>query len=108
MTKQIEHINKGFDIDESNMNKMPFPFQKFCVKRALKAESMRCLQVTRLGKTVMQLEWSQKVLEKENRSVLILAPLVVVGQTINEGLKFGYKVSEIETETSGNGIYITN
>lgn len=108
MTKQIEHINSGFDIDESNMNKMLFPFQKFCVKRALKAGKYALFADTGLGKTVMQLEWSQKVLEKENRSVLILAPLAVVGQTINEGLKFGYKVSEIETETSGNGIYITN
>ena len=108
MTKQIEHINSGFDIDESNMNKMLFPFQKFCVKRALKAGKYALFADTGLGKTVMQLEWSQKVLEKENRSVLILAPLAVVGQTINEGLKFGYKVSEIETETSGSGIYITN
>lgn len=107
-TKQIEHINSGFDIDENDMNKMLFPFQKFCVKRALKAGKYALFADTGLGKTVMQLEWSQKVLEKENKPVLILAPLAVVGQTINEGLKFGYNVSEIEAETSGNGIYITN
>lgn len=107
-TKQIEHTNSGFDIDESDMNKILFPFQRFCVQRAIKAGKYALFADTGLGKTVMQLEWAQNVINRENKSVLILAPLAVVGQTIKEGVKFGYEVSEIEAETSGSGIYITN
>jgi len=36
-TKQKKHIESGFEINESELNKNMFPFQKFIVKRALKA-----------------------------------------------------------------------
>ena len=36
-TKQKRVIESGFDIDESELNPMLFDFQKFTVKRALKA-----------------------------------------------------------------------
>lgn len=42
-----------------------------------------------LGKTAMQLVWSNNVLRKTNRSVLILAPLAVAAQIVREGEKFG-------------------
>ena len=63
--------------------------------------------------TVQQLEWAQKVMERVNMPILILAPLAVVSQTIKEGVKFGYVVNEVPdnndyfTPTS-NGIFITN
>jgi superfamily II DNA or RNA helicase len=107
-TKKISHILSGFTVDESELNPLLFPFQKFCVKRALEAGKYALFADTGMGKTVMQLEFAQKVIDRELKSVLILAPLAVVGQTINEGIKFGYEVTEIESETSGTGIYITN
>ena len=63
--------------------------------------------------TVQQLEWAQKVMERINTPILILAPLAVVSQTIKEGVKFGYVVNEVPdnddyfTPTT-NGIFITN
>ena len=36
-SKQRAHIISGFDVDEKDLNKNLFPFQKFIVKRALKA-----------------------------------------------------------------------
>ena len=63
--------------------------------------------------TVQQLEWAQKVMERVNMPILILAPLAVVSQTIKECVKFGYVVNEVPdnndyfTPTS-NGIFITN
>ena len=63
--------------------------------------------------TVQQLEWAQKVMERINAPILILAPLAVVSQTIKEGVKFGYVVNEVPdnddyfTPTT-NGIFITN
>jgi len=87
-TKQKAHIYSGFDIDESELNKFMFPFQKFILKRALKAGKYAIFADCGLGKTLMQLEWAHKVNQETNKPVLILAPLAVAGQTIQEGVKF--------------------
>lgn len=62
--------------------------------------------------TVQQLEWAQQVVNHINKPVLILAPLGVIGQTIKEGVHFGYNVTEIALTTFDQdlaaGIYITN
>jgi DNA modification methylase len=73
-----------------------FNFQKFIVKRALKAGKYAIFADCGLGKTLMQLEWANQVCKKTNGKVLILAPLAVVGQTIQEGAKFGIDMSSID------------
>lgn len=92
ISKQKSHTPSGFDIDESKLNNALFPFQKFCVKRALKAGKYALFEDCGLGKTVQQLEWAHQVVEHTNKPVLILAPLAVSGQTIAEGVKFGIPV----------------
>jgi DNA modification methylase len=94
-TKQKTHISSGFDIDNSMLNNNMFDFQKFIVKRALKAGKYAIFADCGLGKTLMQLEWANQVCKHTNGKVLILAPLAVVGQTIQEGLKFGIDMSNI-------------
>jgi superfamily II DNA or RNA helicase len=42
-----------------------------------------------MGKTPMQLVWAQNVVERENAAVLVLAPLSVSQQTVEEAEKFG-------------------
>jgi DNA modification methylase len=83
-----------------------FPFQKFIVKRALKAGKYAIFADCGLGKTLMQLEWAHQVSIKTNRPVLILAPLAVAGQTIKEGLKFHIDVSRYDGSQSP--VQITN
>ena len=95
-SKQKTHINSGFEIKESELNNSMFDFQKFIVKRALKAGKYAIFADCGLGKTLMQLEWANQVCKKSNRKVLILAPLAVVGQTIQEGAKFGIDMSNID------------
>lgn len=95
-SKQKAHIESGFDIDESKLNNNMFPFQKFIVKRALKAGKYAIFADCGLGKTLMQLEWANQVAIKTGKPVLILAPLAVKGQTINEAAKFGVDMSNIE------------
>jgi len=95
-TKQKNHVYSGFDIDESELNDMLFPFQKFCVKRALKAGKYAFFQDCGLGKTCQQLEWAKHVNKKTNKPVLILAPLAVSGQTIKEGKKFHIDVCKYD------------
>jgi len=99
-TKQKNHIQSGFDIDESELNKKMFPFQKFITKRALKAGKYAIFADCGLGKTLMQLEWAHQVNLKTNKPVLILAPLAVSGQTIKEGKKFHIDVCRYDGSNS--------
>lgn len=86
--KQKSHILSGFDVELNDLNKSMFDFQKFIVKRALKAGKYAIFADCGLGKTLMQLEWANRVNKETNKPVLILAPLAVAGQTIKEGAKF--------------------
>ena len=107
--KRKQHQESGFDISEDALNATLFDFQKFCVKRALAAGKFALFEDCGLGKTIQQLEWSKKVAEHTGKPVLILAPLAVVSQTIKEGEKFGYKVTDCdEMKGADVGIYITN
>lgn len=95
-TKQKEHIQSGFDAE--NLNPNLFPFQQFIVKRALNAGKYAIFADCGLGKTLMQLSWAEQVANKTNKKVLILAPLAVVGQTKQEGLKFNIDMINIDVE----------
>jgi len=97
-TKQKTHILSGFDVDEKKLNANMFDFQKFIVKRALKAGKYAIFADCGLGKTLMQLEWANQVCNETKSKVLILAPLAVVGQTIQEGLKFGIDMTNIDVQ----------
>ena len=116
-SKVKSHIKSGFKIDESQLNKNLFDFQRYIVQRALDAGRYAIFADTGLGKTLMQLEWANQVVKKTNQPVLVLAPLAVTEQTINEGAKFGIKVwrwentSQIRQNSENHfyqRIYITN
>lgn len=114
-SKQKSHILSGFEVSESALNPALFPFQKFCVSRALKAGKYAFFQDCGLGKTIQQLEWANQVAIKTNRWVLILAPLAVKGQTIKEGKKFLIHVQDYfdaldknDLENCNQGIAIAN
>jgi hypothetical protein len=103
--KLRRHISSGFDIDESKLNKHLFDFQKFTVKRALKAGKYAVFADTGQGKTPMQLDIANQVSLHTGKPVLILAPLAVTGQTIEEGEKFGIEVARYG---KGDNIQIIN
>lgn len=111
-TKQTAVKESGFEVAENELNGKLFPFQKYCVKRALKSGRFAMFEDCGLGKTLQQLEWADKVQIHTERPVLILAPLGVIGQTVKEGLKFGYDVTELGLTVFDQdlkpGIYITN
>lgn len=110
--KQTNVIESGFELNDNELNNMLFPFQKYCVWRALKAGRFAMFEDCGLGKTIQQLEWADKVQKHIDKPVLILAPLGVIGQTIKEGAKFGYEVIELGVTVFDQdlkaGIYITN
>lgn len=111
-TKKTAIEQSGFDIKESELSEHLFPFQRYCVRRALKSGRFALFEDCGLGKTIQQLEWAKHVVNHTSRPVIIFAPLGVIGQIIGEGEKFGYQVFEIdrvESNTALNpSIYITN
>jgi DNA modification methylase len=88
-TKRKTFIESGFEIDEKKLNKNLFDFQKFAVKTALNKGRFALFFDCGLGKTLMQLSWSDAVYNHTKKKVLILAPLAVVEQTKDEAVKFG-------------------
>lgn len=106
--KSKTHEQSGWYINEDDMNPRLFPFQKYCIKRAIQAGRFALFEDCGLGKTFQQLEWASQVEKHTETPVLILAPLAVVAQTISEGVRFGYEVKEYNGETPERGIFITN
>ena len=90
-TKERKFHDSGFDAGE--LNKNLFKFQEFIVRRALQKGKYAIFADTGLGKTIMQLSWANQVNKHTNKPVLILAPLAVSAQTIEEGRKFGIEVN---------------
>lgn len=108
-SKQKTIIESGFEINELDLNEMLFDFQKFTVKRALKSGKYAIFANTGQGKTPMQLSIAHQVNLHTNKPALILAPLAVTGQTIEEGNKFHIKVNRWNNNISNpTGIFISN
>jgi len=108
-TKKTTKIESGFDINESELNPLLFPFQKHIVKKALKNGKYAIFADCGLGKTFMQLEFANQVVKHTNKPVLILCPLAVSQQTIEQGIDFNINVTLYSENTViENTIYITN
>jgi superfamily II DNA or RNA helicase len=90
-----------------DLNEHLFDFQHAIVTWAVRRGRAAIFADTGLGKTLMQLSWAQEVQRHTGGKVLILAPLAVSEQTIEQGSTFGIDVSRYAGQTTG-GIYITN
>ena len=106
-----KHIDSGFDCQ--NEWRHLYPFQSYCVRTALKKGRYAMFEDCGLGKTRQQITWAHEVVSFTNKPVIILAPLAVVPQTIQEGINIGiepieyhdgfYSLPEIPA-----AVYITN
>jgi hypothetical protein len=91
-SKRKVFIESGFDIHEEDLNINAFDFQKYIVKKALKKGRYAIFADCGLGKTLMQMDWAYQVQRATGKPVLILAPLAVTDQTIEQGEQFGIEV----------------
>ena len=99
----------GFDVDKSDINSKLFPFQVDCTSWALKRGRAALFLMTGLGKSFCQIEFARLVSEHANGSVLILAPLAVSHQTVQEGKKLDVDINLCASgEDVKPGINITN
>jgi len=93
-----------------DLNEHLFDFQHAIVSWAVRRGRAAIFADTGLGKTLMQLAWAEEVAERTCGIVLILAPLAVSEQTIEQGKTFGIEVARVphgEAPTS-SGVWITN
>jgi hypothetical protein len=104
------NVQSGFDIETEQLNPALFDFQKHCVRKALSSGRFALFEDCGLGKTVQQLEWCSQIAKRENAPVLILAPLAVTGQTLEEAARFGYDAERLNTDSMQlhPKTYITN
>jgi len=87
---------------------MMFPFQVALLEWACQIGRGAIFADCGLGKTIVELAWAQNVVEHTNRPVVILAPLAVSRQIVEEGAKFGIECDLAENRTSRSKIVVTN
>lgn len=86
-----------------------FPHQSDLVSWALKRGRCAIFAGTGLGKTLCELEYAKQVNIVTGKPVLILAPLAVAQQTVEEGKRFDITVTYCrEQKDCSEGISITN
>ncbi|MCA3173432.1 MAG: helicase, partial [Burkholderiales bacterium] len=92
------------------LNEHLFDFQHAIVSWAVRRGRAAVFADTGLGKTLMQLSWADEVASHTNGKVLILAPLAVSEQTIEQGATFGIDVRRVPNGGSPDapGVWITN
>lgn len=95
-TKIKRYKDSGFEIALNNINNKLYDFQKHCVKRAVKAGRFAIFGGTGVGKTAMQVVWADIIAKKTNKPVLILAPLAVSLQTIQEAKIFDVDIRKFD------------
>lgn len=106
LNKKLEDIApSGFKESEIELGSELFPHQIDLVRWALMRGRSAIFADTGLGKTIMQLEWARNV-AKHGR-VLILTPLAVAPQTVDEGERFGIDCEYARHDT-GAQITVTN
>ena len=104
------HLAGEFGFKPIYENPNAYDFQNHLIDWALTMGRSATYADCGLGKTLMQLVWAENVYRKTNKPVLILAPLSVSSQTVEEAEKFGieaYRSSDGKFP-AGKGIITTN
>lgn len=101
-------LGGDFGFDPVWMPDFLFDFQKYLVNWALLKGRGAIFADCGMGKTVQQLVWAQNLVQKFNKPVLILTPLSVSHQTVQEAKKFGIECKRSEDGKVASKITVTN
>ena len=103
------HQGADHGFDPTWMPDILFPFQRALVEWEVRKGRAAIFADCGLGKTFCQLTWAENVARKTGGRVLILTPLAVAFQTVNEGIKCGVEVEHRrEGIEAGDRIVVTN
>src|SRR5579885_763013 len=96
-SKVVALRDAGISVDRKHLNRNLFEFQRDIVLWALRKGRAAIFCDCGLGKSLMQLEWANKV----PGDGLIFAPLAVAQQTVREAEKFGISAAYSRDGKSG-------
>lgn len=104
------HLAGNFGFKPTYENPNAYDFQNHLIEWSLEKGRAATFADCGLGKTLMQLVWAENVHRHTNKPVLILAPLSVSSQTVEEAEKFGIEAyrSADGRWPVGKGIITTN
>lgn len=108
-SKKLFVDSVGFRVSADDINIHAKLFQSDIIRWAIQKGRAAVFAGTGLGKTLMSLEWANKVCLQTGGDVLMVAPLAVSQQTLREGQKFGIEVNLCREQADVKpGINITN
>lgn len=96
-SKQHSSSDSGFE--PTYVPDRAFDFQRHIIEKAVRKGRMAVFADTGLGKTLIQLSLAQNIVEKTNKKVLILTPLAVAFQFLDEAAILG--ICDIEHTRDG-------
>ena len=94
-----KHISGNFGFNAVWFPEMAFDFQKHIIEKAIQKGRIGIFADTGLGKTLMLLSIAQNIILKTNKRVILLTPLAVAFQFLDEALKIG--IDDIEYSKDG-------
>ena len=94
-----KHVLGSFGFEPNFIPDIAFDFQREIITRAVKKGRIAIFADTGLGKTLIQLSIAQNIVNHTNKKVLILTPLAVAFQFIDEAHKIG--IDDIEYSKDG-------
>jgi ERCC4-related helicase len=94
-----QHSAGDFGVNVNWMPERAFDFQKTIIEKAVKKGRMAIFADTGLGKTLIELVIAQNIVNHTNKRVLILTPLAVAFQFLEEAEKLG--IDDIEHTKDG-------
>ena len=87
--KRKKHSTGNYGFDPVWMPKSAFDFQEHIIEKAVRKGRMGMFADTGLGKTLMQVAIAENIIRETNKRVLILTPLAVAFQFIDEAARIG-------------------
>lgn len=107
----LERKRHTYDEHGFNPVYMPdnlFDFQKALVEWAVKKGRAAIFADCGLGKSAMQMTYAENVVRKTNGNVLVLTPLAVAPQMVDEAAKFGVEAKRSNDGKVASKITVTN
>ena len=104
-----KHLTGQYGFDPTWMPDDVFDFQENIITTAVKKGRMGIFADTGLGKTLLQLAIAENIIRETNKRVLILTPLAVAFQFINEAARIGVgDISHTKDGTFTSKIVVCN
>jgi superfamily II DNA or RNA helicase len=94
-----KHLLGSFGFEPNYFPDIAFDFQRAIIDKAVRKGRIAVFADTGLGKTLIQLSIANNVIRETNNNVLILTPLAVAFQFLDEAVKLG--IDDIEYSKDG-------